>query len=186
MAVMGNSMTRTVEHNIRLWTSHKTFIAHNRLQGNSSENIRHSLKLNASGTALPTGPIPSGTGSWTGYQTSQLVIADNVIGSSSNSQNWLLSVSPENDAQGIADVILERNRFSYGSNYFLDMHVTGRNIIGRGNWNTTANRAASTGSWAQNVIAAGWYGPFYLNDAPVEFSGASTVPPRAPASLTVE
>lgn len=184
---LGNTVDRTSEHNMRLWQVHKAVIAHNRLTGRSASSIRHALKIHSAGLSAPTSVVP--VRSAYSLRSSELVIADNQLGSEQANINWLGVTSPQNgeSAEGIERTIWEDNQFRHGSNYVSDITWAGRQMIGRGNRNLTANRNASYGVGHANALPADWRGPYYSSDASMKlrFSGNVVVPAR-PTGLTVQ
>lgn len=188
IVVMGNSVDRTHEHNVRLWQAHKTIVAHNRLTGHTSGSIRHALKIHSSGTGAISTLLSLGTSY--NFRSADIVIADNELGSDRANINWLAVTSPQNgeSAEGIERVIWEDNEFRYGSNYVSDITWAGRNMIGRGNRNITANRNASYGVGHADSLPADWRGPYMSSDQSMKlrFSGTADKIPGSPSALRVE
>jgi hypothetical protein len=165
-AVMGNFVDRTTQHNTRFWQLHKSFIGHNSITGRIGDNIRHTLKLHASGLE----EIGSGFDDGENVQrSSHVVIGKNRLGSTGANINWLLSTAPQNNvlAEGLEDIIVEDNEFRYGTNYYEDYNSAGRRITERGNWNVTANRAARNHHDGDGSLPAEWRGPYYLGGASI-------------------
>lgn len=186
-ALLGNTVDRTWEHNMRLWQAHKAIIAHNNLTGRCGEAIRHPFKLHAFGMEAALQPlVPGGS---TRQRTSQVQIADNRFGSSASNVNWLATSGPQNNesAEGIEQLIWEDNRFWFGSNYARDLTWAGRNITERGNWNQTSNRAATSGVAGERSLPGDWNGPYYTGQPSMKsrFTGTE-VRPQPPALLSVE
>lgn len=186
LAVMGNLVDRTWEHNVRIWQAHKMFVGHNNLTGRCGESIRHPFKLHAYGIESATQTLTAG-GS-VRPRTSQVTIADNLFGSSQSNINWLATSGPQNNesAEGIEYLIWEDNQFRNGSNYFRDLTWAGRQISERGNRNVTANRAATFGVGGADSLPSGWNGPYFTGGASMKtrFAGTTDVRPRAPTALT--
>jgi len=187
-AIMGNSVDRTYEHNIRIWQGNKVVVANNRLSGRAASAIRHALKIHSAGTDQVLSSFTGGT--LPSSRSSYVQITDNKIGSTESNINWLAASSPQNgeSAEGLEYVIWEDNDFAYGTNYATDIAWAGRNMIGRGNRNITANRGATYAVGHTEALPSDWRGPYYSSDASMKlrFSGSTTVVPRSPANLVVE
>ncbi len=185
-AIIGNTITRSHEHNIRIWQAGKLFVAHNNATGVSGGAIRHTLKIHSGGlnpitTTLAPGVRPR-------QRTSELVIADNRFGSTSSNINWLVAVGPQNaeEIEVQEKVILEDNRYAHGSNYFEDFVVSGRNVTTRGNSGTNGEQPNET-MGGQGITPGEWFGPYYIGHPSVKgmFSGAATVAPQSPSGILV-
>lgn len=185
-AIMGNTVTRTHEHNIRIWQAGKLFVAHNNATGVSGGSIRHALKVHSAGTD-PIGTLP--TGSRARQRTSEVVVADNRFGSGSSNINWLVAFGPQNseEIEVLEKIIAEDNRFSHGSNYYLDFHASGKNVTTRGNAQASGGRANES-IGGQGITPAAWFGPYYFGQPSIKgmFSGGSSLVPRSPSALIVE
>ena len=158
-AVMGNSFGKYQQHSARISGLYKGVVAHNEMRGISSDGIRVALKLHSMGlNAYADGSIndTSGTGGWA---TNQVVIANNVFGSTSDNNAWTVAVAPQNDvyAEGIENVILENNRFVRGSKTSTDLVIGGRKITYRKN--TTASGAALIVGDDKGALPTSWVGP---------------------------
>jgi PKD repeat protein len=185
IALLGNTITRTAQHNVRLWQGAKVVIAHNNITGVTSESIRHALKIHSNGLdaiseTISAPQLPR-------QRSSELVIADNNFGSSTSPVNWITAIGPENleSIQGTERVIFEDNAFRYGSNYFRDVTWVGRNFTDRGNTNATANRAASVGELLNTSLPSTWVGPYFYGQPSMKlrFAGMVAARPLAPALL---
>jgi len=184
-AIMGNTVTRTHEHNIRIWQAAKLFVAHNNATGVSGGSIRHALKVHSSGTDA-IGTLTSGVRQR--QRTSEVVVADNRFGSTSSNINWLVAFGPQNseEVEVLEKIIAEDNRFAHGSNFFLDFHASGRSVTTRGNAQA-AGGAARESVGGQGITPAAWFGPYYFGQPSVKgMFSSTTLVPRSPTSLAVE
>jgi PKD repeat protein len=168
LAILGNRVERTGQHNIRLWQASKAILAHNRISGRTVDMIRHTIKLNASGTnPVYETTLPLGTSG--SQRTSFVTIANNLLGSSESNIQWMAVSAPQNSAygEGLENVVWEDNEFRNGSNYAgLDIYWIGRNMTERGNKNMTANRAVAVGTDTNNTaLPADWIGPYFPGQA---------------------
>jgi hypothetical protein len=186
-AIMGNSIDRTREHNMRIWQASKLFVAHNSATGRAGDPSRGTLKIHSSGLGSVLTTLTSGTNN---QRSSELVIADNRLGSESSNIQWLAGTSPQNaeEAEGLEKVIWEDNQFRHGANFAADMTWLGRNMTQRGDRNVTDNRAVSFGNARSDVLPADWIGPYYPGQTSMKtrFSGATDVRPASPTALRVE
>ncbi len=184
-AIMGNSITRTHEHNMRIWQAGKLFIAHNNATGVTGGVPRHTIKIHSQGLdaiqTLTPGVRPR-------QRTSEVVIADNRLGSTSSNINWLVGIGPQNgdEIEVLEKIIAEDNRFAHGSDYYLDFHASGRNVTTRGNAGVSGE-TANEDIGGQGITPTAWFGPYYFGQASVKgmFSGAATVAPRSPSGISV-
>lgn len=183
IALLGNTVTRTVQHNVRLWQGAKVVFAHNVITAITSEPIRHGLKIHSGGTdpILENISAPQVQR----QRSSELLIADNRFGGAATSVNWITAVGPQNleSVEGIERVIFEDNVFQYGSNYFRDITWAGRDFVDRGNTNETANRAASVGELVNTSLPSSWVGPYFYGrpSMRVRFAGVGSQRPLPPA-----
>ncbi len=188
LVMMGNSVDRTEQHNARLWQSHKAVVAHNSLTGRIGDPYRHTLKMHSRGTDAIQSTLTLRRAQR--QRSSEIVIADNRLGSDSSNINWLGATSPQNgvEAEGLEKVIWEDNQFRYGTNYARDISWAGRNMTERGNRNMTANRAASVGPGHDEALPADWRGPYYTGQVSIKtwFAGQVITVPRSPTGLAVE
>jgi hypothetical protein len=185
--ILGNDIDRTAQHNVRIWQAHKAFIAHNSISGRAGDMIRATIKLHSAGLATVQSSLPVGVTQL--QRSSQIVIADNSLGSPSSNVQWLAATAPQNNqsAEGLEDVIWEDNQFRHGSNYMRDITWAGRRMTERGNRNVTDGRVAEVGIAGELGLPADWNGP-YFSGAPsmkARFQVAGVPSPRAP-TLTVE
>lgn len=165
IVVMGNVIGGADQHTLRMFSLYKSFIAHNELQGRSSEGIRHSLKLHSGGY----GAYADSFATAPSYATSQVVIADNLCGNAADNNDWTIAVRPQNQsdysAEGIEDVILERNAMIVGTKTSLDIIAVGRRITIRGTTRSGAGGALMitdhTGTAYTNLDPA-WRGPVWI------------------------
>lgn len=187
-AVMGNEIDRTREHQLRIWQVNRAFIGHNRFYGRSSDNGRLTIKLHSRGLDAYTDTFSGGTSPRT--RSSKIVVADNVLGSSTSNINWLSAFGPQNadEAEGVEDVIVERNKYSFGTNYYRDIVFSGRRMTERANINLNRNTTAVVQTFSSGYnLPADWYGPYFIGQPGVVVDGSdgdsnsATVPPSPPA-----
>jgi PKD repeat protein len=190
LAILGNHVERTGQHNIRLWQASKAILAHNRLSGRTVDNIRHTIKLNAGGTD-PVYEITLPLGSSNSQRTSFVTMANNQLGSSDSNIQWIATSAPQNSTygEGLENVIWEDNQFRHGSNYAgLEIFWLGRNLTERGNRNVTDNRAISVGTDTNNSgLASDWFGPYFPGQASMRlrFGSGTVVRPNPPTPFQV-
>jgi PKD repeat protein len=185
--ILGNDIDRTAQHNVRIWQAHKAFIAHNSISGRAGDMIRATIKLHSAGLAPVQSSLPVGVTQL--QRSSQIVIADNHLGSPSSNVQWLAATAPQNNqsAEGLEDVIWEDNEFRHGPNYMRDITWAGRRMTERGNRNVTDGRAAEVGIAGELGLPADWNGPYFsgVPSMKARFQIAGVPSPRAPI-LTVE
>ena len=164
-ALLGNTMDKATEHTLRVWAGSKLVIAHNVLGGNhyapNPPGIRSALKIHSGGVQsftdlVSTSPAPA---------SSQVVIANNTIGSSTFPGSWLSGLAPQNaDAgtvEGLEDFIAENNTFVHGPYTTSDIQWRGRRMTNRGN----AVKGGGTPSIVRNgsnfdAALSTWDGPY--------------------------
>jgi hypothetical protein len=165
MAFLGNDMGGASQHTIRLFRAHKTVLAHSALRGRSNDGVRHSLKVHSGGFGAYSDALATSGETWA---TRQLVIADNLMGDPADNNGWTVAIRPQNDgpdsAEGIEDVIVERNRFVRGPNTNTDLLLVGRRISTR--HNTRADGGALNISvhpqGAYPGLPSAWRGPYFI------------------------
>lgn len=184
-AIMGNSGDRTVEHNLRVWQANKAFIAHNKFTGRSKDTIRHAIKVHAEGTDAITDLVQDDGKQGTGQRTSQVAIADNVLGSSTSNINWLVSVTPQNDLypEGLEYVVVEDNKFEHGTNFNLDIAWAGREMVDRGNVSVNTGKSALVGIGHVDALASLWNGPYFTGQASMKLRFSSDDKRPVPPSV---
>jgi PKD repeat protein len=191
LAILGNRVDRTSQHNIRLWQMSKTIIAHNRLSGRTVDAIRATIKLQSAGTDQVTDTtLPAGVGNH--QRTSYVTVANNQLGSAESNIQWLAASAPQNNqsAEGLENVIWEDNEFRYGTNYAdMDIYWVGRNMTERGNRNVTGNRAVNVGTNISGATALppDWIGPYFIGQASMRlrFGSGPVVRLNAPVPFQV-
>jgi hypothetical protein len=169
VGIMGNDLKSQPEHNIRLWMLHKGFIAHNSLAGQSSDGIRHSLKLHSGGLRnySDTMDITGWSAGTNGVvASSQIVISNNLFGSALDNNQWTVTVQPQNNIQveGLEDVIVENNRFIRGSRTNNDLMLQGRRMSARGN-SRVDGLDTKIGFYNSSVIPPEWNGPYWVSSS---------------------
>lgn len=168
--IMGNDLSRSEQHTVRLFAVHKGFIAHNALRGmthgdppdGTGGSIRSALKIH-SGGLLPYADDWSATmGRWA---TSQLIIADNQFGDPANNGYFTAGVAPQNrapgTAEGIEDVLIERNRFIRGPYTNTEMENFGRRITTRDNSRLDGQPPNLSVGQPSPSLPPEWHGPFF-------------------------
>lgn len=153
--VVANSVDLTYEHSMRIWQTSNAFIAHNAAVGISdADPIRHALKIMSSGNCVVWAPLITDTGgiAWPGtYEgvgglgSFNVVVADNILGSTLFNNNWIFAAGPQNgDAETVEvfqDFIYERN-----------IHIRPSPPIA---WNSDTNLCAKRGTHRFNTVQGG-------------------------------
>jgi PKD domain len=161
IAMLGNVMGTAAQHTVRITKLNQSVIVHNELRGGSADGIRHALKLHSGGlTPYADNCVTSGI-TWA---TSRVVIAKNIFGHQNDNNQWTVALAPQNDAvaEGIEDVVIEKNRFIRGSRTETDLVITGRRIGTRGNTVGSTAASASVGSDGHGGgLPSDWKGPYF-------------------------
>ena len=166
LALLGNDFGRASQHTVRLYRAHKSVIAHNALRGMSSDGLRHSLKLHSGGVGAYNDNYAISGANWA---SSQIVIANNLMGDPADNNAWTVAVRPQNDGpdsnEGIEDVIVENNRFARGPRTNADVVLVGRRLTTRGNARTDGQNL-SIGYTHQPtsypLLPQAWKGPYLI------------------------
>jgi hypothetical protein len=161
MAVMGNELSQAWEHNLRLYTAHKVFIAHNTIRGRSSDGGRHSIKLHSTGTGAHSDHLVDAAQ----RASSQIIIADNRFGDPADNNSWTVAVRPQSEryGEGIEDVIVENNRFVKGLRTGYDLVLVGRRMTSRGNSRSDGSPiVVHTHPGGAYPLPADWRGPYWI------------------------
>jgi PKD repeat protein len=164
--IMGNDISRAEQHTVRLYAIHKGFIAHNALRGQSQSDtggsIRSVLKIHSGGLLPYSDNWADTKGAWA---TSQLVIADNLMGDEKNNGFFTAGVAPQNrdpgTTEGIEDVIIERNRFIRGPYTNTEMENLGRRVTTRGNTRVDGGVPNLSIAQPSPSLPPDWAGPYY-------------------------
>lgn len=164
--IMGNDVSRAEQHTSRIYAMHKGIIAHNALRGHSHSSsggsIRSVLKMHSTGLQPYSDNWFDTRGRWI---TSQVVIADNLMGDKDNNGFFTAGVAPQNrepsTREGIEDIIIERNRFIRGPYTNTEMENNGRRITTRGNVRLDGGAPNLSISQPSPALPPEWYGPFY-------------------------
>jgi hypothetical protein len=161
LAIMGNFVDRTAQHNVRIWQTSKAIISHNYLTGRTSEPIRHAIKIHSAGLDPVSETLTAGVPQR--QRSSEILIADNRLGSDVSSVNWVGVTAPQNgeSAEGIEKVIWEDNVFLHGANFVREITWAGRNMVERGNL-TATNGQVGVGIGHYTALPADWNGPYYM------------------------
>ena len=162
IALMGNRVGNQIFHSIRLTALNKGFVAHNEAQGISQDGIYHALKIHSDGL-LPyaDNSISPGDGV-SGWLSSQIVVANNLIGNAADNNPWTAAICPQNDqfAEGLQNVVIESNRFVKGVGTQTNLVLGGNKLTYRAN--TVTNGSALTeGTGHTGALPAAWNGPYY-------------------------
>lgn len=134
-ALLGNTINRATQHSVRMWAAHKTIVAHNFLGGDhyapTPPGIRHALKLHANGARAYSDSLGNGQD----IATSQVVVANNRIGSSAFPGSWMVGVGPQNEqsVEAVMDYIHENNVHGRGPYTSQDLHIAALRATTRGN-----------------------------------------------------
>jgi PKD domain len=160
MAVMGNEMSQVWEHNIRIHSAHKVFVAHNAVRGRSSDGIRHALKLHASGTAPYNDTLIYALE----RMSSQIVIANNFFGDPADNNSWTVAIRPQSErySEGIEDVIVEGNTFVKGTQTSTDVLMVGRRFTTRSNTRVDGTASSLQSHSGSYPLSSEWFGPYWI------------------------
>jgi hypothetical protein len=162
VALMGNRVGKQVYHSIRITSLNKGFIAHNEMQGISQDGTYHALKLHSDGLLPYADSFIGPTDGVSGWASSQIVVANNLIGNAADNNPWTAAICPQNDqyAEGIKDVMIENNRFVKGVGTQTNLVLGGSNLTYRGN-TVTNGSALSQSIGHTGALPAAWKGPYY-------------------------
>jgi PKD domain len=163
-AWMGNSLTSSFSHSVRMWFGYKTFFGHNYLAGTPEvASITAHLKMHSSGTGeygdrVLENPIPA---------SRYVVIADNMAGDGDENRFWSINTSPQNSdtttEEGLQDIIVENNTFD--REYSGNVTMSGRNMIERGN---RVENGGTLNVGRGHTAASGWEGLYHWREPVVE------------------
>jgi hypothetical protein len=161
MAFIGNEMGKSAQHTIRLERAHKCVLAHNALRGISSDGNRHALKIHSGGLRNYDDNYAMSGDTWA---SSQIVVADNLLGDPEDNNHWTAAIRPQNNnsAEGIEDVIVENNRFVHGTATNTDLYLMGRRMTARNNRCTNGELVISHGEPSEYSLPIEWCGPYYI------------------------
>ncbi len=161
LALLGNVMGTSMYHTVRLTAAHKAILAHNELKGISGAGLYHSLKLHSGGLGAYSDDFATSSNTWA---SDKVVVANNLFGNASDTNQWTVAICPENDVypEGVQNVLIQSNRFVRGKNTFQDLTMGGRKITQRGNL-VTSGAALTTGLGHTSGLPADWQGPYYTN-----------------------
>jgi hypothetical protein len=176
-SIAGNDVDRADEHTMRIFLSRETFVGHNDLGGDhyvdapGPAGIRSALKLQSNGV---TTSYAGNLGAGAGTASVNTVIADNIFGSLAFPGSWIVGIGPENTdattAQGIQDLVYERNIHVRGDYTSQDLHVCGKRITTRDNTisgggtfggDAVTSAEYPTGGSGRDEMIANWCGPYY-------------------------
>jgi hypothetical protein len=117
----------------------------------------HVLKLHSGGLKAYDSHYSRSGHEWA---SDQVVLADNLFGNADDNNQWTVAVCPQNDssAEGLQDVILERNRFARPSASSLDLVWAGRRLTQRGNQGPSG-QALRVGTGHAAALPAAWRQP---------------------------
>jgi hypothetical protein len=177
-AVMGNTLTGHGFGTSRFFLYNRTFIGHNRFGGGPGGGGYPLVKSQALGLNDLTENLTAGVR--TAVRGGKTVIADNLFGSAGNNLVAGMGVAPQNSqsAEGIEDVILERNTITRAPVWNQDFDLAGRRLTTRA---TTISGGATpnvrTGAPNDGSLPAEWRGPYYVEDRTI----TPVVPSQGPA-----
>jgi len=159
LAIMGNTMGTSMYHTLRLTAANKAVIASNELRGRSGGGIYHALKLHAGGLGTYNNYWTASKDTWA---SNQVVITDNLFGSSTDNNQWTVAICPENDtyAEGVQNVLIDSNRFYRGTKTVQDLTLGGRLLTYRKN-TVTSGANLLEGLGHIGGLPAEWNGPYY-------------------------
>lgn len=181
MIWMGNEISHTKTHNVRLWHSYKTVFSHNKLGGYAGVNPRTNLKMHSAGfddvlvdTVLPPSYRP---------YTQYVVISNNVLNGASSTSVWItLAVKPQDtiEQEGVQDIIMERNAHINGIGGTGAGAFAGRNITTRGETSLNGVGQPLVG-YHQESLPVAWQGPYFIDvPMPPAPDGSATPPVECP------
>lgn len=163
IALLGNDMGGAEQHTVRLFAAHTAVIAHNALRGRSSDGNRHALKLHSGGLGPYDDSYAVSRATWA---SARIVIADNLFGDPSDNNAWTTAVAPQNadvnSAEGIEDVVIERNRYVRGPRTNTELVTVGRRITMRQNTRVDGGTPnMNQGGRPYQNLPAEWQGPYF-------------------------
>jgi PKD repeat protein len=168
-AIMGNVIDRAAEHSLRVWAAGKLVISHNLIGGNhyapDPPGIRGAVKIHSAGTEAFATTIAAGR-----YPaTSQVLLANNIIGSTTYPGSFLSGFGPQNadpgTVEGLEDCIAEGNLYVHGPYTSSDLQLRGRRMTARGN--------TVQGGGTPDIVRSGaafdpalnaWDGPYFITN----------------------
>jgi hypothetical protein len=167
-ALLGNTIDKATEHSLRIWAAGKTQISHNTIGGNhyapTLPGIRGAVKIHSGGTQAFT-PLIAGSAK---PATSQVVMSNNIIGSSTYPGSFLSGMGPQNadpsTVEGLEDCIAENNVYVRGPYTSSELQVRGKRMSSRGN-TVQGGGAARVANIVANFNAAmnDWNGPYFFD-----------------------
>jgi hypothetical protein len=173
LALMGSLVGPSeTHHNVRLWSGHKLYIAHN-LIGDAVDASDHNLKIHSAGTDTWPDLIADGDEP----ATSQVVVQENIFGvaSGEGSIQSVVFAAQNNDGapyiEGLEDIVCEDNHWANNFASGGELFFGGRRMTDRGN--TSVGTLSVVTSSRPNGIPSGWDGPYY--------TGESSITTQAPA-----
>ena len=164
IALMGNRYGKQQMHSVRISALNKGFIAHNEIQGISSDGIRHAMKVHSMGLNAYSDGLINDTSGQGGWASSQIVVANNLFGNAADNNAWTVAISPQNDqyAEGVENVVFENNRHVRGGNTSTDLVLGGRKLTYRGN-SIVSGASFAEGVGHTGALPSTWQGPYYSN-----------------------
>lgn len=145
--LLGNTSISPEEHSVRLWQGYKVLAAHNLLA--NAGNSEHQFKFHSAGTDTPYDDFLVNQRN---PASSFVVLRNNVIGATSESNPWAVTFGPQSGGaqyiEGVEDVIVEDNNFAF--NFSVEISFGGRRMTARGNtgislaYQTSYNQAGKT------------------------------------------
>lgn len=133
LAIMGCDFAKAKEHNMRMQSVNLGLVEHTAARGQSTDGIRHCIKLHSIGTANFVG---NGNGPFTGrtvinfgdgppvvyedfWSTRYVDIRENYFGDAADNNSWCLAIRPQNAneyaCELVQDVMIENNQFKQGT-----------------------------------------------------------------------
>jgi hypothetical protein len=137
-------------------------VAHNEAQGVSQSGGVHALKIHSDGLLPYADSFIGPTDGVSGWVSSQIVVANNLLGNSADNNAWTVAICPQNDqfAEGVQEVLVENNRFIKGGGTQTNLILGGRNLTYRGN-TVTDGSVLTQGTGHTAALPTGWNGPYY-------------------------
>ena len=166
-ALLGNIIDKATEHSLRIWAASKVQISHNLVGGNhyapNPPGIRGAVKIHSGGTL----PFTSLIGTSATPATSQVILSNNIIGSTTYPGSFLSGMGPQNadpgTVEGLEDCITENNMYVRGPYTTSELQLRGRRMTARGNTvqgGGTPNISSINANFDPGM--ATWNGPYFL------------------------
>ena len=191
LALVGNTISSSMQHAIRIPMAYKALVAHNYLEKPGS--IKSHIKLHSRGLDPWNGEFLYQT---LNGATRYVVLSGNRIGGVDGDVNsYEMPAAPQNDtkAEGLEDIINEDNIFiknPLASNSQREIVFSGRRLTSRGNRFENREGEVSVGTGAHGAaLPQDWQGPYFINEISIRSLLSPELPtlsPPAAVSLSVQ